>query len=67
MARRGALKARDVIRLLKRHGFVEHHRKGSHLFLTHPHTHRVAVIPVHAGDVPSGTLRAILKSAGIDA
>jgi predicted RNA binding protein YcfA (HicA-like mRNA interferase family) len=55
-----------VIRLLKKHGFIEHHQRGSHLFLVHPEKHRVAVVPIHSRDLPAGTLHAILKSAGID-
>ncbi|MGB9626088.1 MAG: type II toxin-antitoxin system HicA family toxin, partial [Phycisphaerae bacterium] len=57
MARRGPLKARDVSRLLKRHGFVEHHQKGSHLFATHPDTHRVAVVPARGGRAAGCTSR----------
>ncbi|MBN1344957.1 MAG: type II toxin-antitoxin system HicA family toxin [Phycisphaerae bacterium] len=66
MARRKQLKPREVVRLLKQHGFVEHHQRGSHLFLVHPESHRIAVVPMHSKDVPQGTLHSILKSAGID-
>ena len=66
MARRKALTARATVRLLKQHGFVEHHQKGSHLVLMHPDSNRIVVVPMHARDVPRGTLLSILKSAGID-
>jgi len=35
--------------------------KGSHEIWHNPGTNRTAVIPNHAGDLPKGTLAAILK------
>lgn len=56
-----------LVRALMRAGFVEAHRKGSHVMLIHAaDPTRVAVVPVHKGRVlPTGTLRAILKGAGM--
>ena len=31
-----------------------------------PETHRYTTIPNHPGDMPEGTLRAILKQAGVE-
>lgn len=45
--------------VLKRQG------KGSHEIWHNPAVKRSAVIPNHAGDLPAGTLRAILKQLGI--
>ena len=45
--------------VLKRQG------KGSHEIWHNPLVNRSAVIPNHAGDIPAGTLRAILKQLGI--
>ncbi|MCP4663863.1 MAG: type II toxin-antitoxin system HicA family toxin [bacterium] len=39
--------------------------KGSHEVWHAPHRNRSAVIPRHGGDLPTGTLRAILKGLGI--
>lgn len=44
---------------LKRHG------KGSHEIWHNPRANRSAVIPNHPGDIPAGTLHAILKHLGI--
>ena len=47
----------------------EFHRQaaGSHEKWLNPATNRYTTIPDHPGDMPEGTLRAILKQAGIDA
>ena len=45
--------------VLKRHG------KGSHEIWQNSAVSRSAVIPNHPGDIPTGTLRAILKQLGI--
>jgi predicted RNA binding protein YcfA (HicA-like mRNA interferase family) len=50
---------------LKRLGFLEHHQKGSHLFLFNPQTRRMTTVPQHPGDLKMGTLRAIIKQAGV--
>jgi len=39
--------------------------KGSHEIRHNPTVTRSAVIPDHAGDIPTGTLRAILEQLGI--
>lgn len=65
MSRLPALRPRDVIGALKRDGFVEHHQKGSHLYLVHSRTARMTCVPVHPRDVKPGTLRAILSQAGL--
>ncbi|MCX7097542.1 MAG: type II toxin-antitoxin system HicA family toxin [Methylococcales bacterium] len=38
---------------------------GSHEIWYNPNTKRYTTIPNHTGDMPEGTLRAILKQAGI--
>ena len=61
-----SLTPREVVRKLKKLGFVEHHQVGSHLTMKQVATGRRAVIPMHAKDLPRGTLLAILREAGID-
>ena len=39
---------------------------GSHEIWFNSQTGRYTTIPNHSGDLPEGTLRAILKEAGID-
>jgi predicted RNA binding protein YcfA (HicA-like mRNA interferase family) len=56
--------ARQVVRFLKRKGFIEKRQKGSHLLLQHPQTGYRTIVPMHAGDLPTGLFLKILKDAG---
>lgn len=59
---------REIVKRLKQLG-LEFHRQaaGSHEIWFNPDSNRFTTIPNHPGDMPEGTLRAILKQAGIDA
>jgi len=51
---------------LERAGFVRNHQTGSHLVLKHPARPALRVtVPVHRGDLKRGTLRSILRQAGL--
>ena len=67
MTRLPSLTARDVIKKLKRAGFVfDRQAKGSHEIWYNPTTKRRTTIPNHPGvGIPKGTLRAIIEEAGI--
>ncbi len=57
---------RQLIRALKRAGFVEQRQRGSHLHLRRELDKRRVTVPMHRGrTVPTGTLRAILRDADI--
>jgi predicted RNA binding protein YcfA (HicA-like mRNA interferase family) len=59
-----ALPGRVVIAALERAGFEVIRTKGSHYFLRHRYDpSRQTVVPVHRNDLPTGTLRAILRQA----
>jgi predicted RNA binding protein YcfA (HicA-like mRNA interferase family) len=61
-----AVKARDVVRALERAGFTVSRTSGSHCRLIHStDPSRKVTVPIHAGDVPRGTLRAIISQAGM--
>ena len=52
----------DALRALKRAGFYVHHVKGSHHSLRHPDRPEIRiVVPVHRKELPTGTLRSIIK------
>ncbi len=56
----------QLIRALKRAGFVERRQRGSHLHMRRESDGRRVTVPVHKGRiVPTGTLRAILRDADI--
>ena len=56
-----------VIRALEKAGFVVRRQRGSHAVIVHSSDlSRRAVVPLHgAKPVKTGTLRAILKGAGV--
>jgi len=56
--------AKDVVRFLKRQGFIEKRQRGSHLVLQHSTGGFRTVVPVHLGDLPTGLFRRILQDAG---
>ncbi|MBU3925606.1 type II toxin-antitoxin system HicA family toxin [Patescibacteria group bacterium] len=59
------LKAKDLIRVLRKLGFYEARQKGSHLCLKHPDG-RFTLVPCHGGeDVDRGLLRQILREIEI--
>jgi predicted RNA binding protein YcfA (HicA-like mRNA interferase family) len=57
-------KAREVLAKLERAGFEVKRQSGSHVVLRHPDG-RQTYVAMHAKDVPEGTLRNILKQAGL--
>ncbi len=66
MGRLGGLKYKDVTRRLRQLGFAfQRHAAGSHEIWFKSATNRYATIPNHRGDIPEGTVRAILRQAGI--
>ncbi len=67
MPRLPRLRGREVIRALRRAGFVVLRVRGSHHFLRHPDG-RSTVVPMHAGEtIGPGLLNKILKDADMDA
>jgi len=66
MTRLPGVTAREVLRKLRRAGFVfDRHAKGSHEIWLHPQTRRRVTVPCHPGLMATGTLRAILRAAGL--
>jgi predicted RNA binding protein YcfA (HicA-like mRNA interferase family) len=67
VGRLAGFRYREVIRRLKACGFqFDRQAAGSHEIWHNPGTNRYTTVPNHSGDMPEGTLRAILKQAGVD-
>ena len=65
MSRHPVLKAREVIRILTRHGFEEVRQRGSHKQFRHSDG-RVTTVPVHRGrDISPALLGRIIKDSGL--
>ena len=59
------LKPGEVISALEKAGFSIKRQTGSHAVLYKPDIRRPVTVPVHSGDIPSGTLRAIIRQANL--
>ncbi len=67
MGRLAGFRYRDVVRKLKLLGFeFDRQAAGSHEIWFNSRANRYTTVPNHPGDMPEGTLRAILTQAGID-
>ena len=66
MGRLSGFRYRDVVKRLKRFGFAfDRQAAGSHEIWYEASGQRYTTIPNHPGDLPEGTLRAILRQAGV--
>jgi len=67
MGRLAGFRYREVVRKLKLFGFeFDRQAAGSHEIWFNARANRYTTVPNHPGDMPEGTLRAILKQAGIE-
>jgi predicted RNA binding protein YcfA (HicA-like mRNA interferase family) len=56
---------RKVIRALGRDGWSESHSKGSHRYFRHGTKPGLVCVPCHPKPIPVGTLREIIRQAGL--
>jgi predicted RNA binding protein YcfA (HicA-like mRNA interferase family) len=65
MGRLSGFRVRQITKKLKEFGFEFYrHAAGSHEIWHNPKTGRFTTVPNHPGDMPEGTLRAILNRQG---
>jgi predicted RNA binding protein YcfA (HicA-like mRNA interferase family) len=66
MGQLSGFKYKDIIRKLRSAGFVfDRNAKGSHEIWWNPKTRARTTVPNHPGDIPDGTVRAIIRQAGL--
>jgi predicted RNA binding protein YcfA (HicA-like mRNA interferase family) len=58
--------SRKILQLLKKDGWYEVGRRGSHVQLKHPAKAGRVTVPHPKKDLPRGTVRSIEKQAGLD-
>ena len=60
------INSKQLLRALKRSGFVIDRQEGSHISLIHPnHPELTVTVPYHNRDLKKGTLHRILDQAGL--
>jgi predicted RNA binding protein YcfA (HicA-like mRNA interferase family) len=55
---------RQLVKALRRTGFVVDHQRGSHIFLHNLERNLSVVVPLHK-ELKKGTLNSILKKSGL--
>ena len=65
MSRLPSLKPREVVKTLKKNGFIEVRQVGSHLHLFHPQKNLRVTVPMHNKDLKRKTLASIFDQAKI--
>ena len=67
MGRLAGFRYREIVRRLRANGFeFDRQAAGSHEIWFNAKTCHYTTIPNHPGDLPEGTLRAILRQAAVD-
>jgi len=54
----------QLVKALRRIGFIVDHQKGSHIFMYNPDENISIIIPQHK-EIKKGTLNSIIKKAGL--
>ncbi|MCX6622374.1 MAG: type II toxin-antitoxin system HicA family toxin [Acidobacteria bacterium] len=67
MGRLSGFRYREIVRKLRACGFAfDRQAGGSHEIWFNSATNRYTTVPNHPGDMPEGTMRAILRQAAIE-
>lgn len=59
------MRFKEIERILKKDGWQYKNSRGSHNYYIHPIKPGKITIPNHSGDIDPGTLKSILKQAGL--
>ncbi|MGI8420119.1 MAG: type II toxin-antitoxin system HicA family toxin [Candidatus Levyibacteriota bacterium] len=59
-----SFKAREVVKILLKFGFVKKRQTGSHLILHHQKRNITIPVPMHVKELKKGLIQAIIKQAG---
>jgi len=60
------VKSLDLIKMIEADGWYEVRVSGSHHHFKHPNKRGLVTIPHPKKDLPSGTVKSILKQAGLN-
>lgn len=58
-----AFKAKEIISILQKLGFIQKRQTGSHLIMYHPKLKIIIPVPMHNKDIKKGLLKSIIKQA----
>lgn len=58
-----SFKAREVIRILQKLGFIQKRQTGSHIIMYNPKRNKIIPVPMQTKDIKRGLIKAIIKQA----
>ena len=58
-----SFKAREILKILQKLGYVQKRQTGSHLIMYNPKLKRIIPIPIHTKELKKGLVRGIIKQA----
>lgn len=58
-----SFKAREVVRILEKLGYIQKRQTGSHLIMKNTSVNRTIAVPMHTKELKKGLLRGIIKEA----
>lgn len=58
-----SFKAREIIKVLEKLGYVSKRQTGSHVIMYHPKLKRIIPVPMHTKELKKGLVKAIIKQA----
>lgn len=58
-----SFKAREIVKILQKLGYIKKRQTGSHLIMYNSVTKRIIPIPMHVKELKKGLVRGIIKQA----
>lgn len=58
-----SFKAREIVRILQKLGYIQKRQTGSHLMMYHPKSKRIIPVPMHTKELKKGLVKGIIKQA----
>lgn len=58
-----SFKPREIIKILKKLGYIQKRQTGSHLIMYHAKHKRIIPVPIHTKELKIGLVKAIIKQA----
>ncbi|MEK7559469.1 MAG: type II toxin-antitoxin system HicA family toxin [Patescibacteria group bacterium] len=58
-----SFKAREIVKILQKLGYIQKRQTGSHLMMYHPKSKRIIPVPIHTKELKKGLVKGIMKQA----
>ena len=58
-----AFKAREIVKILQKLGYIQKRQTGSHLMMYNPKVKRLIPVPMHTKELKRGLVKGIIKQA----